>query len=202
MESQPTAQSVRDRPRALVLASSADVAANDLCVDLLSSDSPERQRVLSLSYTRRPTRIVDHWRAAHDGLPASMAIVCPESHADGEPPDGVHTTHVPASDLTGASIAVSRYLDRWDGDEPITVCLNSLTSLLQYADRDRVFRFLHTITSRCLAHKKENQRQRHRSHNSQDTPHAYLPTPEARIITADHAHAPPPDWCPGTIAVG
>jgi hypothetical protein len=152
MASQPTTQSVRDRQRALVLASSADVAADDLCVDLLSGDSPERQRVLSLSYTRRPTRIVDHWRAAHDSLPASMAIVCPESHADREPPDGVHTTHVPASDLTGASIAVSRYLDRWDGDgEPITVCLNSLTSLLQYADRDRVFRFLHTITSRCLA---------------------------------------------------
>ncbi|SDF20969.1 DUF7504 family protein [Halorientalis regularis] len=152
MESQSTAQSVRNRPRALVLASSADVAANDLCVDLLSSASPERQRVLSLSYTRRPTRLVDHWRATHDALPASMAIVCPESHADGESPDGVHTTHVPASDLTGASIAISRYLDRWDGDgEPITVCLNSLTSLLQYADRDRVFRFLHTITSRCLA---------------------------------------------------
>jgi hypothetical protein len=152
MESQSTAQSVRDRPRALVLASTADVAANDLCVDLLSSDSPEHQRVLSLSYTRRPTRLVDHWRATHGSLPASMAIVCPESNADEEPPAGVHTTHVPASDLTGASIAISRYLDRWDGDdEPITVCLNSLTALLQYADRDRVFRFLHTITSRCLA---------------------------------------------------
>jgi hypothetical protein len=152
MESQLTAQSVRGRPRALVLAASADMAANDLCVDLLSSDSPERQHVLSLSYTRRPTRLVDHWQATHDALPASMAIVCPESHDDGEPRDGVHTTHVPASDLTGASIALSRYLDRWDGEgEPITVCLNSLTSLLQYADRDRVFRFLHTITSRCLA---------------------------------------------------
>ncbi|RXK48616.1 DUF7504 family protein [Halorientalis pallida] len=152
MESRTTAQSVGNRQRTLVLASSTDVAANDLCVDLLSSDGPERQRVLSLSYARRPMRIVDHWEAAHDALPASMAIVCPESHVDGEPPAGVHTTHVPTSDLTGASIAVSRYLDRWDGDgEPITVCLNSLTSLLQYADRDRVFRFLHTITSRCLA---------------------------------------------------
>lgn len=152
MESQSTAQSVQNRQRALVLASTADMAANDLCVDLLSSNSPECQRVLALSYTRRPMQLVDHWQAAHDSLPASMAIVCPESHADGEAPDGVHTTHVPASDLTGASIAISRYLDRWDGDdESITVCLNSLTALLQYADRDRVFRFLHTITSRCLA---------------------------------------------------
>lgn len=152
MESQTTAQSVRDRPRTLVLASTADVAADDLCVDLLSGDRPERQRVLSLSYTRRPTRLVDHWQAAHDSLPASMALVCPTAHAEGDVPDGVHTTQVPASDLTGASIAISRYLDRWDGDgEPIGVCLNSLTALLQYADRDRVFRFLHTITSRCLA---------------------------------------------------
>ncbi|AQL42183.1 hypothetical protein BV210_05415 [Halorientalis sp. IM1011] len=152
MEPELTAQSVQNHPRALVLASTTDVAADDLCVDLLSSDSPDDQHVLSLSYTRRPTQIVDHWQVAHDSLPASMAIVCPEARTDGEPPDGVHTTHVPTSDLTGASIAVSRYLDRWDGDgEPITVCLNSLTELLRDADRDRVFRFLHTITSRCLA---------------------------------------------------
>ncbi|MFB6083208.1 MAG: hypothetical protein ABEJ94_03060 [Halorientalis sp.] len=152
MESQPTARSVRDRSRALVLASRTDVAADDLCVDLLSGDDPEDQRVLALAYTRRPTRIVDRWRAAHDSLPASMAVVCPEARADREPPAGVHTTHVPASDLTGASIAVSRYLDRWDGDgEPVAVCLNSLTELLEAADRDRAFRFLHTITSRCRA---------------------------------------------------
>jgi hypothetical protein len=151
MESQTTAKSVQDYPRALVLASTTDAAADDLCVDLLSRERPECQRVLSLSYARRPMRLVDHWQAAHDSSPASMAIVCPESHATREPPAGVHTTHVPASDLTGASIAISRYLDRWDDGESVTVCLNSLTALLQYADRDRVFRFVHTITSRCLA---------------------------------------------------
>ena len=35
-----------------------------------------------------------------------------------------------------------------DSDEDISFCFNSITSLLQYADVQRAFRFLHVVTGR------------------------------------------------------
>ncbi|WP_336000096.1 DUF7504 family protein [Halorientalis halophila] len=152
MQRQAAVRSAGERSRILVLASTSDLAAADCCVDLLATERPATQRVLALSYGRRPTRIADHWETVHGTLPDSMAVICPESRVEGEPQAGVHTTHVPTSDLTGASIALSRYLDRWaETEAPIAVCLDSVSSLLDATARDRVFRFLHTVTSRCLA---------------------------------------------------
>ena len=149
-----TTRAVREQSRVLLLASPTEIDQHGLCFDTLSTETPEQQHVLTIAYNRRPAAFVEGWREHNDALPASMAIVCPESQAtpDESLPDGVHETHVAAGDLTGVGIAVSRYLDRWEDDEkPITACLDSLTALLQYTDTDRVFRFLHTIIGRFVA---------------------------------------------------
>jgi hypothetical protein len=137
-----------------VLGSPADITADGLCLEFLSADRPTDQRVLSIAYNRRPSTLVEAWEAEHGALPAEMAIVCPESQAepDADRPADVYETHVAAGDLTGVSIAVSRYVDRWEGDDrAVHACLDSLTAMLQYTDADRVFRFLHTVTGRCMA---------------------------------------------------
>jgi len=146
-------RALREQPRVLLLASPTEIAESGLCLDMLSTERPYDQHVLSIAYNRRPATLVEHWLDHTDELPASMAIVCPESRGttDSELPDGVYETHVAAGDLTGISIAVSRYLDRWDDDRPVTACMDSLTAMLQYTDTERVFRFLHTITGRFVA---------------------------------------------------
>jgi hypothetical protein len=53
------------------------------------------------------------------------------------------------SDLTDLGITISSFLSEWDSNDNQTVaCFHSLTSLLQYADPQRVFRFLHVLTEK------------------------------------------------------
>jgi hypothetical protein len=154
MESHTTAQEIAGQSRVLLLADGSRGADSGLCSDLLVTDRLSDQHVLQIAYDRTPATVVDHWQRDVGDLPASMAIICPESLADGSAalPDGVYTTSVAADDLTGVGIAVSRYLDRWDGSRaPTTACLDSLTEVLERADTERVFRFLHTVTGRFMA---------------------------------------------------
>jgi KaiC/GvpD/RAD55 family RecA-like ATPase len=51
-------------------------------------------------------------------------------------------------DLTGISMPVSRFLD---GAEDPVVLLDSISSILQYADEESAFRFLSVLTSRLAA---------------------------------------------------
>jgi len=55
------------------------------------------------------------------------------------------------TDLTGVGIAVSEWLDSCAPDERPVVCLDSLSAVLQYADTERTFRFLHTLNARFRA---------------------------------------------------
>lgn len=147
-------QAVTDQPRVLVLAPPTKSVQTEFCLDALSTDQPQKQQVLAIAYERTPTEFVADWRAHHGELPASMAIICPGRGGDSEAdlPEGVYETRVAASDLTGVGIAVSRYLDRWAGnDTPTTACLDSLGALLEQSNTERVFRFLHTITGRFVA---------------------------------------------------
>lgn len=52
-------------------------------------------------------------------------------------------------DLTSLGMAISDVLERLHGEvDSLSVCIDSVTVLLQYADQQRVFRFLHTINRR------------------------------------------------------
>lgn len=56
------------------------------------------------------------------------------------------------SDLPKLGITISRAVKEWDDAGVGTVvCFHSLTALLQYADRQRVFRFLHVLQDRLEA---------------------------------------------------
>jgi hypothetical protein len=68
---------------------------------------------------------------------------------DGDPPPIEELeigADVDPNDLTGQGIAIAEAVEA--GTE---VCFDSLTALLQYADRERAFRFLHSLGERCAA---------------------------------------------------
>lgn len=146
-------QQLRGESRALVLSERRDVGSSDHCVDVLGADTPGEKRVVHIAYGEDPSVLVEEWEQRHDARPASLAVICPTEAAPPESslPEDVHVTGVDATDLTGLSIAVSRYLDQWEHAGPVTVCFHSLGPLLDHAERDRVFRFLHTLTGRFMA---------------------------------------------------
>lgn len=121
---------------------------NDACLNLLTTG--EETAALSVLYrepvAERMALVDDH----SDEL-ESAAIVCvgpgsaDESTADDC--DAVRTISDPA-DLTGLGIAVTDWLAARSDGTTATVCLDSVSTLLQYADHDRALKFLHTMASR------------------------------------------------------
>jgi len=149
----------------LVLAPTMEGAAEGVCADLLSGGDPATENVLLVTMLQSPDQRLDVLRR-HDGdFPAKVAVVgvgdgmrsAASAHGGNEtasvPGGSVRTAVVSEpSDLTGIGIKVGQALSAWEDDgNRTTVCFHSITSLLQYADLRRVFRFLHVITKRVSA---------------------------------------------------
>jgi len=140
----------------LLLAPSLGQQGRDACHHLLARGRPERTNVLSITYTESPSEFVDRWTDSAGAAPARGGIVTVgESEASvGDPDWAVRGVENP-SDLTGVGIELSELLSGMasaaDDDEMIRACFNNLTSLLQYADLQRAFRFLHVVTGRIKA---------------------------------------------------
>jgi hypothetical protein len=120
---------------------------------LLTRSEPGATNVLAVTYTETPSEFVDRWNDATGTSPARGGIVAvgeSEGHID-DPAWAVRTVENP-SDLTGVGIELSELLSGMASaagdDEHVAVSFNSITSLLQYADVQRAFRFLHVVTGR------------------------------------------------------
>ena len=146
-----THEQLRGDSRVLVL---APVQGHEgLCGSVLTSGQAATRRVLLVTDRWAPSEVVADWRHHHGTLPASLALVCPgrPDPDTADLPASVHATGVPADDLTGVSLAVSRYLDRWGRNASVGVCVDSLEGMLSGLSRDEEFRLLHTLTDRFLA---------------------------------------------------
>lgn len=162
-------QGVAEAGNVLLLAPALDPAVDEACMRLLTPVPPEAETVLYVTFTNSADDRLSHWRAHANGPPAGAGVVCvgelarsAGAIADGAEAGinttvGVETVTDPA-DLTGIGIAINRFVEKWDdGDRKVVVCFDSLTTLLQYADLERIFRFLHVLTGRfrstgALAH--------------------------------------------------
>ena len=83
--------------------------------------------------------------------PARVGVVCAgESRRGGRPnPRGVAVRTVEnPGDLARLGVGISDALSSWSDDHPTTVCFHSLTSLLQFVELSRVFRFVYTLGGR------------------------------------------------------
>jgi hypothetical protein len=145
----------------LLLAPSIHAATEDACLDLLSADRSRAANVLWVTYARSPDACIQDWLARAGERPQNVRFVGvgdttrSASAGTGGPAGGgdeiIETLSSPG-DLTGLGIKLSEVLKGWHGDGNDTVaCFDSLTALLQYADLQTVYKFLHVLTGRFEA---------------------------------------------------
>lgn len=120
----------------LVLAPGMSMEGERVCTGLLA----EADAALVVSLRQPP----DDWLAARENLPATW-LVSTEQHRD-----SVRGVTDPG-DLTGIGIAVGEFLEELPGDVDPAVCVDSLTTLLQYSSPERAYRFLQVLCGRVLA---------------------------------------------------
>ena len=149
----PDLSELSDVSNVLLLAPSLGGHGREVCFDLLAQTPPGETNVLVVSYTQTPGELVDDW-TDHIGTPPVRGGVVSVGQGEAGAEDSswaVKSVENP-SDLTGVGIELSEFLSgiasAAEDDEQIAVCFNSVTSLLQYADLQRAFRFLHVVTGR------------------------------------------------------
>lgn len=144
----------------LLLTSTLHSAADHACIDLLTVTEPANEHVLWITFTQSAADRLTVWRSYLDELPAETGVVTVDLLTRSATSDTASPTQaVPtpiavesvsdAGDLTGLGLAISNFLSDWaEKSKQTVVCFHSLTPLLQYADLQRVFRFLHVLTGR------------------------------------------------------
>lgn len=126
---------------------------DEVCDRLLTLTPPSETNILVVTFADTPQEWVDDWMDSVGVSPVRGGIVSigqAEAAVD-DPSWAVQTVENP-SDLTGIGIELSELLSgiatAAEEDENLVVCFDSITSLLQYADLQRAFRFLHVVTGR------------------------------------------------------
>lgn len=144
----------------LLCASALSGHADQACLEILPD--PKEMALLGVSLSGGPDAVLNPWRRYAASLPAKTAVVTTDeatrsaaATANGEEPmklpgsQVVVTTVSGPSDLTGLGIKTSQCLESWAGGEKRPVVrFDSLTTLLQYAEVQRVFQFLHVLVRR------------------------------------------------------
>jgi len=152
-ETRPDLAELSDVSNVLLLAPSLGGQGGDVCLELLSRTPPSATNVLAVTYTDTPEEWTDRW-TAHAGVsPVRGGIVSiGQGGTDVSDPSWAVKTVENPSDLTGIGIELSELLSGMataaEDDEHVAVCFDGITSLLQYADLQRAFRFLHVVTGR------------------------------------------------------
>lgn len=147
----------------LLLAPHMEACAEEGCTELLTAERPSVENVLYVSFVQSPDERLGSWEArvgpehpARTGIVAVADSTRSGTSATPHPIDPagnvtVRTVSTPGN-LTDLGIQISAYLSEWDGtDERTVVCFDSLTTMLQYTDLQRAFRFLHVLTGRVRA---------------------------------------------------
>lgn len=141
----------------LCRAPSLSDGSTEVCPSVGDHDEPN---LLLVSLTGNPHRRLETWKR-HGADPERVAILSVEESRSVAATDGGGTTVGPdgtpvttttvsePGDLTGIGIKLTQCLSSWADDAtPTVVCVDSLTTLLQYVDPERVFRFLQETTNR------------------------------------------------------
>ncbi|MXR50628.1 hypothetical protein GRX03_03255 [Halovenus sp. WSH3] len=152
-EDRPDLSELSGVSNVLLLAPSLGGQGSDVCLDLLTQSAPSETNILAVTYTDTPEEWVENWLAHASVSPVRGGIVSiGQADTDIDDPSWAVKTVENPSDLTGIGIELSELLSGMataaDDDEQIAVCFDGITSLLQYADLQRAFRFLHVVTGR------------------------------------------------------
>jgi hypothetical protein len=154
MSSAGALDDIDDVSNVLLLGPSVDECVDTGCKRLLTAGGEDA--VLVVSFMLSPRQWVDGWTERVGDLPDELVVVTTSDaftqpgEAEADLPDAVTVEYLSSpGDLTGIGMVVSKYLERWhEADRGMTVCFDSLTTLLQYGETHSIYRFLHLITTR------------------------------------------------------
>jgi len=146
----------------LLLSSPMERTDADYCLAAENAAPPAESNVLSVTLNESADAVAERWIRCVGRLPGQLAVItvgdtnrgAAATDGGGGPsgPSGYDmSTAVVSSpgDLTGLGIKLSQCLSAWDDhDDETTVRFDSLTTLLQFADLKRSFRFIHVLTGR------------------------------------------------------
>lgn len=145
----------------LLLSPSFDGVEWDCCASLLHPDHDRDTSVIVVAYNETPEDLAERWRAsggpvpkhfgaifANSGMTDSRGLTRRLREAFEDEDVMVGAAVVSPGDLTRINIEVTEMLGMWGHEgEHVTLCITSLTTLLQYTEISRVFRFLHATIS-------------------------------------------------------
>lgn len=127
------------------------------CVNLLTPAATADTHVVIVTVTQSVDAQLDRWRAHATDLPVGMTILAlgednrgiersSTVSTPGGPTDVTIKTLSDPSDLTRLGITLNQQLSAAAADaDELTLCLHSLTALLQYVSVKRLFRFVHIV---------------------------------------------------------
>jgi len=149
----PDLSELAELSNVLLSAPSLGGHSGDVCDNLLTRTAPSETNILVITFTATPQEWVDDWMDSVGVSPVRGGIVSiGQADATVDDPSWAVKTVENPSDLTGIGIELSELLSGMataaSADENLVVCFDSLTSLLQYADLQRAFRFMHVVTGR------------------------------------------------------
>jgi hypothetical protein len=118
------------------------------CRSLLTGDVDD-PGVLFVTFTRGAEACIDQL-GDHGDEVSNLGVITVGDAGGTADRDDVETRNVAsASDLTGLGIEIGQVIAEWEA--PVTVCFDSLTSMLQYVEFETAYEFLHTLTGRFYA---------------------------------------------------
>jgi hypothetical protein len=138
------AEDVGDAASVLLQAPSMG-GGRDHCTELLT-EGIDPAGILFVTYTRDASACLDQL----DGLSGvRLGVITVGDGPSPEVTDAETRSVSSASDLTGLGIEIDDVIESWAA--PVTVCFDSLTSMLQYVEFETAYEFLHATTGRFYA---------------------------------------------------
>ncbi len=138
----------------LLLAPSVGGHEDEVCGELLHGPG-EREHALLVTCMASPAERLDVWTDHEDGRPENATVVDVEAAArstaaaagtDGAPNALVESVDA-GTDLVGLGEVVDRHLSDLAATGQASVCVHSVSDLLQRAEEPAVFKFLEVLTS-------------------------------------------------------
>ena len=152
-------EEVGDRANIILLAPTFGSGAERWCEALLAPGAGEDGAVIYVSDARAPDSFIEDWRARSAPLPPQLGIVTfgstLRSNGEAGPPEAelgdsdVRLRNVDSpGNLTKLGVELNQMLTDWAATaEDTTICFESLTSMIQYGDIEKVYRFLHVFSN-------------------------------------------------------
>lgn len=153
-------EQVEDAANVLVLADSMHTHTETACHDLTTTDRISDSALIAVTLTQSPDRQIAFWQDHLEERPATATII--GVGEDIQSATTRETPHAPLptsavtieavsspGDLTGLGITLTEYVTDTDRSAAhVALCFRSITTLFQYADFQRIFRFFHIFTNK------------------------------------------------------